>query len=66
MNLLRRWLFGFVCRATYLQHRAYVWANGKRSELPPMNPLVKRIVQLLIVLALAAFMVAMYRGDVNQ
>jgi hypothetical protein len=63
MNLLRRWFYGFICRAMYLQFRLYQWANGEREKLPPMSLITKRIVQLLIVLALAAFVYAMVRGD---
>lgn len=65
MKLFRRWLFGAVCRGTYLQHRAYLWANRKRNELRPLTLLERRLVQLGIFVLFVLFVVWMLNGDVN-
>lgn len=63
LNVLRRCWWKVVCSGFYLQHRAYRWANKKRNQVPPLTRTQRMIVQVVLVVASAAFIYAMWAGD---
>ena len=62
LNILRRCWWKIVCSGFYLQHLLYEWADKQRNQVPPMTKLQRRIVQVVLILACAAFVYAMWAG----